>query len=316
MAGFFLVTAYIDNMAKMAAKDTSIKRNFAILAFIAFVLMFSALGWHIRASEQNKIIISKLEAESSHIENALTGAFEYTGFVMKNLTKQIAQKPDDKEYINSILSNYRINPNVFADMLSWTIFSWADTTHFIIVDAVYGIMKEPFDLNDRDYIPMTEKYPDTLQLGKPVFGSTSKRWMIPAGVGVNLKGKYIGTLTIGFDLKSLMDIANKSLKEEGVEFAIIDPNLDVIIRSSPRLTELGEDESNLPEGELKEHLREAFASKSEKQYSNAGVLDGESYFFKKMETYPYIIYTRFKSQKIKQLSIFTILRSEPLHPIY
>ena len=47
-----------------------------------------------------------------------------------------------------------------------------------------------------------------LQFGKPVFGSTSKRWMIPAGVGaVDASGQYIGAMTIGFNIVKMLQIS-------------------------------------------------------------------------------------------------------------
>ena len=59
----------------------------------------------------------------------------------------------------------------------------ADHNDEITVDALYGIMEEPYDLSSRDYLN-DRLAPERLQLGMPVYGSTSKRWMIPGGVGL------------------------------------------------------------------------------------------------------------------------------------
>lgn len=135
--------------------------------------------------------------------------------------KEIAKNPQDKNYIKKVLEKYKSDVSV-NQIFSWTIFSWSDQNSQITVDGEYGIMQNPFDLSKRDYVPESMLHPGQMFLGKPVGGSTSKKWMIPGGVSIVDKNqKLAGTITIGFEIKNLAKIIQEVIKNENVNIELI-----------------------------------------------------------------------------------------------
>ena len=148
------------------------------------------------------------------------------------MNSQIIKNPYDKQQIYEIIKISEIQYNLI-NTFPWTIFSWTNSQNEIIVDAVYGKMKKPFDLSSRDYIQFTKTTPNKFYLGTPVFGSTSKKWMIPGGVGVNYKGKYLGTMTIGFEIEILSKMLHEIIRNRKVTFTLVDfSNMPILYASS------------------------------------------------------------------------------------
>lgn len=289
-------------MLNQLIKEKPYLVQFSIVAAIVFAIvlgLFSWFIWRIYSIEEN-YVTNQLEAETGRIEQSFNDTIEHTEFIMKMMTTQIKPNYEDKEYINGIMAKYRTNPNL-VNVLSWTMFSWADSNNLLTVDALYGVLDEPLDLTTRDYIPKTINEPGKLHLGKPVYGSTSGRWVIPGGLGVvDEQGDYIGAMTIGFDIKGVVNQFKSLLKTEGIDFALIDSDLDVIIKSSDRLEELGSGESKIPEGELKEMIRSVFSPHKNNVFSKADVLnDGSNYYLYKIQGQPYAIYASYNKQLIK-----------------
>ncbi len=279
-----------------------IKYLFSLSAIISIVviLIFTWFTWRIYKSEEERII-RQLQNEASHIDSSFKDTFDHTSFIMKMMMMQITPNYEDNVYINNIISKYRTNPNI-TNVLSWTIFSWANAKHLITVDALYGILDNPIDLSSRDYIPLTQKEPGVLKLGKPVIGSTSKRWMIPAGIGaVDAKGKYIGTMTIGFDIENLKTRLKNSIKSEGIEFALIDAdNLNIILTSSDRMSEFGYSEAKIKDSDLKESLSSAAKEEPDIVFSDANIFNNyQNYYLYKIPNYNYLMYLKYDSHYLK-----------------
>ena len=160
---------------------------------------------------------SFLEQEASKVESILLKKFDDTALVIDRMGEEILKKPHNKYHIKRILEKYRQDSSL-KEIFSWTIFSWSNAKSHIIVDGKYGVMKKPYDLSNRDYIPVAVANPGKIILGKPVYGSTSKKWMIPGGVSmVDQKGKLKGTITIGFEIEDLTKIIQKELVDDSIQ---------------------------------------------------------------------------------------------------
>ena len=144
--------------------------------------------------------------EASVAENILLDRFYSTFFIINKIGKEIAKSPRDKKHIQTTLNKYKTESS-FNHIFSWTIFSWADQNLQITVDSEYGIMKIPCDLSIRDYTQESMLKSEEMLLGKPVYGSTSKKWMIPGGVGiVDQNQQFLGIVNVGFEISNLAKI--------------------------------------------------------------------------------------------------------------
>jgi len=198
------------------------------VAALALIIWF---GFHLINIEKHKIQTA-LEMEATRLERAFADRVEHTFALIQNINSQISKNPQSKNHINAVLEKFKTTPEL-SDTFSWTIFSWSNVQNKIIVDATYGIMTQPYDLSDRDYMPLTKSEPLKFHLGQPVLGSTSKQWMIPGGVGaVDKNGDYIGATTIGFAIDSLSRSLHKALQNSNVSFELFDAQNHAILHAN------------------------------------------------------------------------------------
>jgi len=282
---------------------------FLALLFVSFLL----IGWfmiRVVNSAKDKIV-SDMEIELARLERSFAERTDHTFYIISNILSQIAQRPYDKQYINSILKQYS-NNRILTDAFSWTVFSWSDADYQIIVDSKYGVMKEPVDLASRDYISLTQIEPNRFHLGTPVIGSTSKKWMIPGGVGLTDKnGNYLGAITMGFEIPILAHQLYKVLQNPEVNFMLIsqygNPVLEGDFRSFGAIT-LDDEESsyNLT---IEKIINKINTSSQKKIYDIAFFSKRHAFLAKKIENYPYIFIINYDSTSIaKELLYVTYTR--------
>ncbi len=198
------------------------KFNITVLITTAIVIiMASSIIIHnliqIKKDQLNNLLLQ----EESTIENILLERFNTAFFLIEKMGNEIIKNPDNKTYILKVLEKYKSDPTLHQ-IFSWTIFSWSDSNLLLTVDGEYGIMKNPVSLASRDYVKESITKPWERLLGKPVYGSTSGKWMIPGGIGISdSKYKTLGTLTIGFDIKILAKVIKDSLKDKNVNVELI-----------------------------------------------------------------------------------------------
>lgn len=201
-----------------------IKINFNIKLLLLAIFLIIVTIWllidNLTQVKKNQLEHS-LFKEASVIESVLSEKFDSTFLIIEMMGKEIAKKPHDKNYIKKILEKYKSDKSL-NQIFSWTIFSWADDKSQLTVDEEYGILKSPIDLFMRDYIPKSISNPWKLFLGNPVYGSTSKQWMIPGGTSITDKnGKLLGTITIGFAIEDLTRFVQKELDDKNIEVKLI-----------------------------------------------------------------------------------------------
>ena len=188
----------------------------AIFMVIASSIIINNLI-QIKKDQLNNLLLQ----EESEIENILLERFSAAFFLIEKMGKEIVKNPDSKTHIFKVLEKYKSDSSLHQ-VFSWTIFSWSDTNSLITVDGEYGIMKTPVSLASRDYVQESLLKPWERLLGRPVYGSTSNKWMIPGGIGIaDSKHKVLGTLTIGFDIKNLAEVIKNSLKDKNIHAELI-----------------------------------------------------------------------------------------------
>ena len=288
---------------KFNIRKPSIVLEFSILGMAIVVLAITLFIWFAVqfCSFYKEKIINILESQGGRIERSFTDAVDHTAYMIDVLISQIRQDHLNLKYIENIMSKFKLNPKV-ENVLTWTAFSWTNAQHKIVVDLIYGILEETIDLSKRDYMPETVKLPGKIQLGSPVFGSTSKTWMIPAGMGaVDEKGNYIGTMTIGFSIDALTDRLKASINAQGVSFALLDKNLNIILKSCPELEKIESLESDIRSSKHFLLKQIDFLKNDSQSVSHVDILgDQANYYIFKLSKYPYILYLTYDKAHIKQ----------------
>ena len=267
-----------------------------VLIFLIIVGISSFITFYSIDTHKNKIIAS-LEVQSNRIERTLDDIFTHTSDIIRLMTTQIATNDLKSKDIEKILKQFKTDFGV-SNSLAWTIFSWADDYHMIKVDAYLENMENSsISLADRDYIPRTVTHPGKIQLGSPVLGSTSRTWMIPAGIGVtNKNNQFIGTMTIGFNISKLVTLINNSLTMEGIDFAVIDKNFRFVLKN----TQIKDDINDFLKIEEfnKLYKNASLNSSKNRSFSNVNLISGDAKYVCKIKNYPYLIVVSYKDRII------------------
>lgn len=267
---------------------------YAAVVAVAVMLLSGIFSWrayHYYTDELKQRLVS----QSVRLERTLTDTVDHTAYIMNVINEQIKKNPKNLEYIDNIISKFKARSQS-DNLLSWTIFSWINKNYKLVVDATYGIMAPPLDLSRRDYVPFTKTDPGVMHLGAPVYGSTSRRWMIPGGVGVeNKNGQYIGAMVIGFNIKSLLERMKESDKIDGVKFALLDNSLSPVLKSNEHIAGLKEFLQALKNKEVNNNPKQPnYISPIFK----ASLYSGKNHYLYHISKYPYYLYVSYNSAAV------------------
>ncbi len=267
-------------------KRPSLLLDFILLSIITVSIFSFLFFWLIlqNAEDQSNIIIQKLDAKGDKLSRTFTDIIDFTAHEMVHIGRQIQKNYEDTSHINSILESFKSQPD---DVVSWSTFMWTDTTHKIIVTNNLGVISGQKSLADRDYIPKTITDPWSIYTGIPVFGATSGKWAIPAGVGItNKKGKYIGTLATGLIINKLIFKLENTIQTDELSFSILDKNLNMVAQSS------NNEQITKDNGTFFEIANNNFESTQGLITAKHNIFRGYAYYHK-IKDYPYIIVTSY-----------------------
>lgn len=285
------------------------KKNYkiplSIFALIALIFLFLAWFSYRLINSTKQKIVNDMELELARIERNLFDNIEYTDSIISAINSNIKQDPRNKQHIFNILKTYRDNYK-FNKTLSWTIFSWVDEKGQLVVDAKYGILKEPIDAMKNGNTPKLGKEPNVLHIGRPIIGETSKKRIIPLGIGIrDDSGNYLGATTIGFEIDSLAHILYSVMKNPDINFKLIGENNEILIDGNFK------DFSTTLEPKNNENLIKDLNYLSDKNLNKmervAVINNPQAILIKKSETYPYIFVLEYNKDSITKELFQTIL---------
>jgi signal transduction histidine kinase len=276
-----------------------------VATLIITVLMLTWFTIQLTQFIKNKIQ-SDLEIEMARIERSFSDKIDHTYSIIKNINYQISENPHSKKHINEILKRYRDSNNL--NNLSWTIFSWSDDKYQLTVDAKYGIIPNPanFSVKNRDYIPLTKEEPDKFHIGTPIFGLTSKKWMIPGGVGLNDKnGKYLGATSIGFEIERIAKSLHQIIQNPDVKFNLFSKDEmsilygDVKSYGVERLTK--DNNYNIESNHILEQVNSFQSARNDKVFEMTFLKNSPAFLAKKIADYPYILVLKYDDETVKDI---------------
>lgn len=284
-------------------RKRSIVVDFAIV-FILISMVFLTFFTYRLNSVNSSLIVKKMQVQEQIFANFFLEQINYNANVLSYMGRLIQQdtKSVGKEnlnYINKLFKAFSLDPKI-KDILSWTIIGWVDHKFTAKVDGVLEIIKKPIDLSDRDYLPITVKEPWKIKLGKPVIGSTSKKKIIPAGLGVlDKNGNYLGSLIIGFSLDSLESHMESLLEDKHFNIALIDSFGKVIINSA-----------NVFSGDagfIANSIKEINNRKDRVLFKSSFMGLGDNYYISAIPEYNYYVVVNY-SNKLSTKDILNILK--------
>lgn len=208
----------------------SLSRDFYLLSGVILFILLLLSFWVAWSSydDQTKRILNQLHTEADRIDRTLEREITNTGYLLNAIGHQLMLvEPSDTRKIARILQNYHANSRVFA------VWSWADANQNLSVSSNKGVLEKPIGISDRDYVHKALLDPWQFQIGAPIEGRVSDRWVIPVSIGVTDEtGKYLGSLTASLDIQSITDEISHLVKRDGVSFAIISKSLSKLTEVS------------------------------------------------------------------------------------
>ncbi|MGE0754544.1 MAG: hypothetical protein AB7L92_05230, partial [Alphaproteobacteria bacterium] len=161
--------------------QTSLSRDFTLLAATVLFVVLGISAWFTYStySYYSARITQQLQKESERIETTLAGEIEKAGYLLTALGKQITlNDAGDLPKLEKLLKTFNTKDHIY------TLFSWVDIDKRIVVSSNRGILQEPVDVSDRDYVVKAAMTPWKVQIGRPVDGRVSDRWVIPVTMGI------------------------------------------------------------------------------------------------------------------------------------
>lgn len=212
----------------------SLSREFALLSVAILFILFLVSVWvtYITYESYSDKVITDLKAEAKHIDVTLTTEIESANYLIASLGKQILIKtrnPDsDLTGIATLLKSFDSRTQVYH------VFLWTNERQEVVISSAKGILDKPVDVSDRDYIKQSISEPWRMQIGRPIEGRVSGRWVIPIALGLtDNTGRYVGTISISMDINDLSDQISKLIRRRGVSFAITSESLIPLMQVSP-----------------------------------------------------------------------------------
>jgi signal transduction histidine kinase len=270
----------------------SLSRDFTLLSlFIVFVLLLVSLWVAYQTQAENgERILRQLENESLRIDRALIVEVENASYILESVGRQIAAMGEPElARIDPLFQSFDRR-----DYAKNSFFSWIDPQNQLVASSVTGILKQPLDVSDRDYIKKAVTTPWKLYIGRPVEGRISKRWVLPLSLGVtNKQGEYLGVLVLSLDIASLTREIDKVIKEQGISFAITNLSLTL-------LTEESEDANFFAKRfDLKKLSAIDFDSAPTGVFSKPGLWSWDTIYsyYERSGQYPYVIFLGYDSKR-------------------
>jgi two-component system, sensor histidine kinase ChiS len=215
-------------MKKITAQSVSLSTLFSV--FVAAILLTIIIFFSIQIHNlRRSAIVNQLQQHTKALEINFNETINYTEHVMGYIATEIKQNGTEKNYIYGLLKSFK---TASETVLPYSTLSWLDADHRLTVSSNQGIMANPANLSKRDYVSYAVRTPYRLHFGTPVYGSTSKLWSIPAGMGItDHQGKYLGIIVTGFVVEGLTKKLEHIISQQGVEFLLFDKNLSLITTS-------------------------------------------------------------------------------------
>lgn len=196
----------------------SLLRDFAVLAtLIVFVLSLVSL-WvtYETYQDHSERIVKQLETEATRIDRAMILEIDHSAYLLEGLGRQITHMDtQDLNGIALLLRSFDTAATVHH------VLSWIDDKQNNVVSSNKGVHPKPVDVSDRDYVKKALFDPWKIEIGIPIQGRVSGKWVIPVAMGLtDSTGKYIGTILISMDIDTITHDLYNVVKDSGITFMI------------------------------------------------------------------------------------------------
>jgi len=182
-----------------------------------------------------KVSKQAMISTTNKIDQQITESFSYLENISNFVANQIIKYGNSKkENIASILANTRpkINDNGY-DFFTWTLFDFVDANNYVIASSTHGAIINPILVTDeeRSWIYEAKQKPWKLLSSKVDTGIISRESIIPFGFGISDKGKFLGTISFGVNVKKLQTKLELLSSISYIKFIVFDDKNSILLSS-------------------------------------------------------------------------------------
>lgn len=270
--------------SKSSWAQPSLSRDFKLLALavlFVFVLISGGITYRTYERHSERVAID-LEKEAQRIESVISKEMENASFMLTSLGRQVSSYPEPHDYnrISQLLKSFD-NKNYI-----YSIFSWTDVDKKLVVSSNKGVLREPVDLSDRDFIQQASADSWKLHIGRPIEGRVSGKWVIPVSMGItDYTGKFVGIISISVDIDILTEQIRNLVRRDGISFAIVS-------REMVKLAEISDNKNFINENfPATKFVDVDFDKNPSGLISKGSVIWGTGVYsyYRASENYPYIV---------------------------
>lgn len=269
-------------------KNTLRTDHFIAAAIILSFFVVCVASFHLWQAykTQSHVRTQRITLQAEKLSAELNDTLDYVTNVLKFLGDKIAPtKGRDLDAISRIFNNQYVTNKNISDFFSWTGFDWTTPDDMLVVSTMHGVMSKPLDMSFRHYVKEALVAPGILHFDPPSQGKTSHQWVIPAGLGVtNQNKKYLGLISIGLNIAELGKRLEKSLTNSGLQFILLDQNLDTIYASNVPMDDL-----SLLQARIKSDVINSFPVSEGELGTPITYNNIDFSYYKKVGDYPFLV---------------------------
>lgn len=206
------------------SQKSSVTRDFALLSgVIVFIAILTSIWVTFETyTDQSRKLSAEMEQEALRIERGMTSEINRASYLLEAIGRQILQRGNsDVTVIAQMLRSFDTANDYYS------VFLWVDEDLHAVTSSRQGILENPVDISDRDYIIRSQVEPFKIHVGQPIQGRVSNTLVIPMAMGLtDYTGRYMGSVTLSLDLQSMSRIVQEHVRNQDVGFALLNPNLN------------------------------------------------------------------------------------------
>ncbi|MFN7094191.1 MAG: histidine kinase dimerization/phospho-acceptor domain-containing protein, partial [Burkholderiales bacterium] len=187
----------------------SLSKEYTITSLFVLILVLVISGFSIYDTYQfqKKDRLYQYAEEANKLIETLNRDLDYVASLSEFIGNVISQQndPDNLEFIADLFQRKFSQHKEQNDFYLWSIFTWANKEGNVLVSNEEGILKIPNPIpRNRNYLAKAPLHPWRLYIDNPDRGATSRRYVIPTGMGItDSKNNFIGIITTGLDIYQL-----------------------------------------------------------------------------------------------------------------
>ena len=207
----------------------SLNRDFALLSvFIVFILVLVSVWVTVETiGNYERDALKQMESESLRLDRRLIVEVENASYILESVGRQIQATGDNPQNISQLYFSF-----AKAEGPKRSVLSWVNKSQMITVSNNLGVLANPIDVSDRDYVKKSIAEPWKVHIGRPIDGRLSNKWVLPMSLGLTDKnGTYMGSVVIALDAQLLSEEIGSTMKDTGIRFAVTNLALTLVTQS-------------------------------------------------------------------------------------